>query len=106
MEADYELIDNEERRQYEFHVEKYTPKIEYMKSTNGEIYLTHTEVPTQLGGKGIGSQLVEKALKEEGIETLIYHIPNVPLQDCIACGSCAKTGKCVFDDCVNEFANR
>ena len=32
MEADYELIDNEERRQYEFHVEKYTPKIEYMKS--------------------------------------------------------------------------
>ena len=39
---------------------------------------------------------VEKALKEEGIETLIYHIPNVPLQDCIACGSCAKTGKCVL----------
>ena len=48
---------------------------------------------------------VEKALKEEGIETLIYHIPNVLLQDCIACGSCAKTGKCVFDDCVNEFAS-
>ena len=47
---------------------------------------------------------VEKALKEEGIETLIYHIPNVPLQDCIACGSCAKTGKCVFDDVVNELA--
>ena len=63
MEADYELIDNEERHQYEFHVDKYTPKIEYIKSTNGEIYLTHTEVPTQLGGKGIGSQLVEKALK-------------------------------------------
>ena len=48
MEADYELIDNEERHQYEFHVDKYTPKIEYIKSTNGEIYLTHTEVPTQL----------------------------------------------------------
>ena len=48
---------------------------------------------------------VEKALKEEGIETLIYDIPNVPLQDCVACGSCAKTGKCVFDDCVNEFAS-
>ena len=64
IEADYELIDNEERHQYEFHVDKYTPKIEYIKSTNGEIYLTHTEVPTQLGGKGIGSQLVEKALKD------------------------------------------
>ena len=49
---------------------------------------------------------VEKALKEEGIETLIYDIPNVPLQDCVACGSCAKTGKCVFDDCVNEIAQK
>ena len=48
---------------------------------------------------------VEKALKEEEIETLIYDIPNVPLQDCVACGSCAKTGKCIFDDCVNEFAS-
>ena len=55
---------SEERHQYEFHVDQYTPKIEYIKSTNGEIYLTHTEVPTQLGGKGIGSQLVEKALKD------------------------------------------
>ncbi len=64
MEADYKLIDNEERHQYEFHVDQYTPKIEYIKSTNGEIYLTHTEVPTQLGGKGIGSQLVEKVLKD------------------------------------------
>ena len=42
MEADYELIDNEERRQYEFHVEKYTPKIEYMKSTNGKNKLRRT----------------------------------------------------------------
>ncbi len=64
MEKEYELIDNEERHQYEFHVEKYTPKREYIKSKNGEIYLTHTEVPPQLGGKGIGSQLVEKALKD------------------------------------------
>lgn len=64
MTEDYELIDNEERRQYEFHVEKYTPRIEYIKSLNGEIYLTHTEVPPALGGKGIGSQLVEKSLKD------------------------------------------
>ena len=37
---------------------------EYIKTPNGEIYLTHTEVPRALGGKGIGSQLVEKALKD------------------------------------------
>ncbi|MCD8184356.1 MAG: N-acetyltransferase [Bacteroides sp.] len=64
MAEDYELIDNKEQHQYELHVEKYTPRIEYIKSTNGEIFLTHTEVPPALGGKGIGSQLVEKTLKD------------------------------------------
>ena len=33
---DYELIDNEERHQYEFHIGKYVPKIEYIKTKNGE----------------------------------------------------------------------
>ena len=61
---DYELIDNTENHQYEFHIDKLVPKIEYIKSKNGEIYLTHTEVPVQLEGKGVGSQLVEKVLKD------------------------------------------
>ena len=61
---DYELIDNEERDQYEFHIGKYVPKIEYIKTKNGEIYLTHTEVPVALEGKGVGSQLAEKVLKD------------------------------------------
>lgn len=64
MKEDYELIDNEERHQYEFHIEKYIPKIEYIKSKNGEIYLTHTEVPIPLAGKGVGSRLAEKVLKD------------------------------------------
>ena len=51
---------------------------------------------------------VEKALKEEEIETLIYHIPNVPLQDCIACGTCAKIGKCIYfwNTCLLCTSNR
>lgn len=61
---DYELIDNTENHQYEFHIGKLVPKIEYIKSKNGEIYLTHSEVPVQLEGKGVGSQLVEKVLKD------------------------------------------
>ena len=64
MAENYELIDNKERHQYEFHVEKYTPRIEYIKSINGEIFLTHTEVPAGLGRRGIGSQLVEKTLQD------------------------------------------
>lgn len=61
---DYKLIDNEENHRYEFHIDKNVPIIEYIKSKNGEIYFTHTEVPTNLEGKGVGSQLVEKALKD------------------------------------------
>lgn len=64
MAEEYELIDNEERHQYEFHIENYTPVIEYIKSTNGEIFLTHTEVPTALSDQGIGSQMVKKALED------------------------------------------
>lgn len=64
MTTDYELIDNGDKHQYEFHIDGYIPKIEYIKSKNGEIYLTHTEVPTALEGKGIGSQLVKKVLTD------------------------------------------
>ncbi|SHG14111.1 GNAT family N-acetyltransferase [Dysgonomonas macrotermitis] len=60
----YELINNTDEKQYEFHVGKYLAKIEYIKTDTGEIYLTHTEVPTALEGQGIGSQLVEKVLTD------------------------------------------
>ena len=64
MKEDFELINNEHAKQYEFHVDYYIPKIEYIKSINGEIYLTHTEVPLALEGRGIGSQLVRKVLHD------------------------------------------
>ncbi len=62
MAPDYELIDNPLRHCYEFHIDGYTPKIQYIKSRYGDIYLTHTEVPFPLRGQGIGSQLVGKVL--------------------------------------------
>ena len=40
----------------------------------------------------------------EGIETELIHVGNKDIRGCIACGSCMKTGKCVFDDLVNEVA--
>lgn len=60
----YELINNVDEKQYEFHVGKNVPKIEYIITNNGEIYLTHTEVPISLEGQGIGSQLAEAVLKD------------------------------------------
>ena len=40
----------------------------------------------------------------EGIETELIHVGNKDIRGCIACGSCMKTGKCVFHDPVNEVA--
>ncbi|MEM1324876.1 MAG: GNAT family N-acetyltransferase [Bacteroidota bacterium] len=59
----YELIDNEEARQYEFHVDGAVPRIEYIKSGE-KIFLAHTEVPQQLEGKGIGSAIIKAALED------------------------------------------
>lgn len=47
---------------------------------------------------------MEKIFQQEGIETEILHIGNKDIRSCIACGSCAKNGKCVFEDLVNETA--
>ena len=66
----YNLVVNEEQRQYEFHIKGYIPKIEYFKTNNGEIYLTHTEVPYPLEGQGIGTELVVQTLghiEKEGL---------------------------------------
>ena len=46
---------------------------------------------------------VAKTLRAEGIETHIFQIGTKPLAGCIACKTCARTGRCTFSDCVNEF---
>ena len=47
-----------------------------------------------------------KTLETEGIETEIIHVGNKDVRGCIACRKCHSTGsgKCVFDDIVNEVA--
>ena len=47
---------------------------------------------------------VSGALNAEGIETEIFQIGAKPISGCIACGECARLGRCVIDDRVNEFA--
>ena len=48
---------------------------------------------------------VAKTLNTEGIGTEIFQIGTKPLAGCIACESCAKTGRCVFSDGVNDFVD-
>ena len=47
---------------------------------------------------------VSKTLNEEGIETETIVVGNKDVRGCIACNSCAKIGKCVFNDIVNDIA--
>ena len=49
---------------------------------------------------------VEKTLNEDGIDTEIFWLGTKPMPGCTACMSCSKTGKCVFDDEVNEFLEK
>ena len=47
---------------------------------------------------------VEMTLQKEGFDTETIHVGNKDVRGCIACNSCSKTGKCVFNDIVNEAA--
>ena len=62
-----------------------------------------------LNGSPHANGCTAAALKEmisvfeaEGVETKLVHVGNKDIRGCIACGSCMKNGKCVFDDLVNE----
>lgn len=48
---------------------------------------------------------VKGQLEKEGIEAEIFWI-GTKNQGCVACFKCHETGKCVFDDSVNEFLKK
>ena len=58
------------------------------------------------GNTSIAVDEVAKTFEAEGIETEIIQIGTKDVRGCIACGSCAESGKCVFDDVVNELASK
>lgn len=47
---------------------------------------------------------VASTLEAEGIETELIHVGHKDIRGCIGCRKCHTTGKCVFDDLVNETA--
>ncbi len=56
------------------------------------------------GNTSIALNEMLKVFEAEGVEAEIVQIGNKDIRGCIACGSCGKNGKCVFDDVVNELA--
>lgn len=49
---------------------------------------------------------VAKTLNENGVETELIQVGHLDVRGCIACGHCYKEGKCVFQDVVNEVAEK
>jgi len=58
---EYKITENTDANRFEMPVDGYVPYIEYSIKAD-KIYLTHTIVPKELGGRGIGSALVKQVL--------------------------------------------
>ena len=59
----------------------------------------HTE-----GNTALALEEMAKIFAEENIETETVHLGSRAIRGCSGCGACYKTGKCVFDDGINELA--
>lgn len=60
--------------------------------------------PRPNGNTSIALKEMEKVFVANGIEVETVQFGNKDIRGCIACGSCKKNGRCVFDDLVNETA--
>lgn len=60
--------------------------------------------PRKGGNTSLALREMEKVFEADGIETETIQIGALDIRGCIACGTCAKKGACVFDDIVNEIA--
>lgn len=62
--------------------------------------------PHKEGNTALALSEMEKVFREEGIEVETLWVGNLEIRGCVGCYFCAKAGKCVFDDVVNETAGK
>lgn len=60
--------------------------------------------PRQGGNTAIALKEMEQIFAQQGIACETVQISNQDIRGCIACGTCDKKGKCVFEDAVNATA--
>lgn len=60
--------------------------------------------PRPEGNTALALREMERIFHEEGVETELVQVGNRDIRGCVGCLSCAKLGRCVFDDLVNELA--
>lgn len=62
--------------------------------------------PKPDGNTAIAIEEMRRVFAEEGVETEIVQVGSKDVRGCIACGRCGELGRCVFDDVVNEIAEK
>ena len=60
--------------------------------------------PRAGGNTSIALREMEQVFQAEGIDVETVQVGGQDIRGCVACGGCAKQGKCVFDDLVNQLA--
>ena len=60
--------------------------------------------PNKNGNTAIALKEMVKVFEAEGVQTETVCVGNLPVRGCLGCRGCRKSGKCVFDDVVNELA--
>jgi multimeric flavodoxin WrbA len=62
--------------------------------------------PRTSGNIALALHEMEKVFEENGVEYETVLLGKMDIRGCMACENCRKTGKCVFDDIVNELAKK
>lgn len=62
--------------------------------------------PHQYGCTYTALKEIANQLAQEGIKSEIYYIGTDAIRPCLACRECAKLGKCILNDKVNEFVDK
>ncbi|MCR5086763.1 MAG: flavodoxin family protein [Lachnospiraceae bacterium] len=62
--------------------------------------------PRRNGNITLALSEMEGVFRECDVDFETVQIGRMDIRGCIACESCRKTGKCVFDDVVNELATK
>lgn len=62
--------------------------------------------PHANGNTSVALEEMKNIFEQEGIETEVVQVGNKAVRGCVACASCRKNGKCIFDDIVNETASK
>ena len=60
--------------------------------------------PRSVGNTAAALKEMEGVFLREGIEVETVQVGHKAIRGCVACNSCYRSGKCVFDDTVNELA--